>query len=148
MANSPKGTKQVTPPTPKQRVQSTFGGKGALVDAILSLIGDDGSSRSKLMQVSNERLIKHHHAAKRMSAKFGSKDSLVDAIIAVRFGTRTPDEGTREALEASSVWRLMDLHRQAVDLEAAATKAAAVDAKAKAARAKRRAKIRAARAAR
>ena len=148
MANSSKGTKQVNPATPKQRVQSTFGGKGALVDAILSLIGDDGSSRSKLMQVSNDRLIKHHHSAKRMSAKFGSKDSLVDAIVAVRYGTRTPDEGAREALEASAVWRLMDLHRQAVDIETSAKKAAAVDAKAKAARAKRRAKVRAARAAR
>lgn len=148
MANSSKGTKQVNPPTPKQRVLSTFGGKGALVDAIMSLIGDDGSSRGKLMQVSNDRLIKHHHAAKRMSAKFGSKDSLVDAIVAIRYGSRTPDEGAREALEASSVWRLMDLHRQAVDMEAASKKAEAVAAKAKAVRAKSRAKVRAARAAR
>ncbi len=148
MANSKKGTAQVNPPTPKQRVVSAFGDKSSLVSEILRLIGDDGASRSKLMQVSNLRLMKHHHAARRMSQQFGSKDALIDAILAVRFGSRTPDQGAREKFDAASVWKLMDQHRQAIDLEARAKVEAAADAKVKAVKAKRRAKVRAARAAR
>ncbi len=148
MANSKKGTAQVNPPTPKQRVATAFGDKGSLVSEILRLIGDDGSARSKLMQVSNLRLMKHHHAARRMSQQFGGKDALVDAILAVRFGSRKPDEGAREKLEAASVWKLMDQHRQAIDLEARAKIEAAAAAKVKEVKAKRRAKVRAARAAR
>lgn len=148
MSNSPKGTAQVNPPSPKQRVASAFGSKGALVDAIMGIVGASSDERSKLMQVSNMRLMKHHHAAKRMQAQFGNKDGVVDAILAIRFGGAQPDTGVREKLEASSAWKLMDLHRQALDLEARAKKEAAAAAKAKAARAKRRAKVRAARAAR
>jgi hypothetical protein len=148
MANSKKGTAQVNPPGPKDRVKAAFGGKASLVDEIVSLIGGGSSDRSALMQVSNLRLMKHHHAAKRMSAQFGDKGSLVEAILAIRYGKRTPDEGVREKLETASAWRLMDLHRQTLDNEARRAKLAVVDARAKAVKAARRAKIRARRAAR
>ena len=50
MANSKKGTAQVNPPTPKQRVEKQFGSKSALVDKILALYDAPEGSRSKLMQ--------------------------------------------------------------------------------------------------
>jgi hypothetical protein len=113
MGNSKKGTKQVNPPTPKQRVGSKFGNKGALVDAILGLIGTapDGS-RAKLMQAPNSKLLSHHRACERMSKQFGNKDGVVTAILALRYPKGAP-QGERENLEKHSPWRLMDLHRQA-----------------------------------
>ncbi len=144
MANSKKGTSQVNPPTPKQRVSSAFGGKRALVDELMGLMGESGDElRSKLLQVSNTRLVKHHRAAKRMVGNFGSKDGLIEAIVALRFPKGTPDEGFRAKLEGYSPWRLVDLHRQTKDWEVSSAKAAAAAAKAKAAKAKRRAKVRA-----
>ncbi len=143
MANSSKGTKQVNPPTPKQRVNAAFGSKGSLVDAIMDLIGEsDSHLRSRLMQVSNARLMSHHHNAKRLSVKFGGKDGAIEAIIAERYPKGAPD-GFRAKLESYSAWRLIDEHRQALDANKRNAKEAAKAAKAKAAKAKRRAKIRA-----
>lgn len=149
MANSKKGTKQVNPPTPKQRVTSGFGGKHGLVDAIVDLVGDSSPGfRSALLQVSNKRLMAHHHNAKRMVAQFGSKDGVVEAICAERFPKGNVDEHFRAKLETCSAWRLMDEHRQAIGATAKAKKAKVAQDKLAAARAKRRAKVRARRAAR
>ncbi|GEM_PF-1124634 len=147
MANSKKGTKQVNPPTPKQRVNSAFGGKHGLVDEIMNLIGEsDSDLRSRLLQVSNTRLMSHHHNAKRMVSKFGSKDGAVEAICAERFPKGNVPEGYRAKLEGFSAWRLIDAHRQSLDATKRDAKAATKAAKRKAARAKRRAKVRARRA--
>lgn len=149
MGNSKKGTKQVNPPTPKQRVNAAFGNKRGLVDAIVSLVGDDSDDfRSALMQVSNKRLMSHHHNAKRMSARFGSKDGVVEAICAERFPKGNVPDGYREKLEGFSAWRLMDEHRQAVDFTKKSGKLKAKQDKLIAARRARRAKVRAKRAAR
>lgn len=149
MSNSKKGTKQVNSPTPKQRVNSAFGGKHGLVDAIVDLVGDKNAEfRTRLLQVSNKRLMSHHHNAKRMVAQFGSKDGVIEAICAERFGSSNVPEGYREKLEAYSVWRLMDEHRQATDGTKTAAKAAARAAKLAAGRRKRRQKVQARRAAR
>ncbi|HAN31989.1 MAG TPA: hypothetical protein DCQ06_10365 [Myxococcales bacterium] len=142
MANSKKGTKQVNPPTPKQRVESAFGGKKALVNDLIGLMGGDSSLRTKLMQVSNARLVKHHHATKRMVENFGSKSGLIEAITALRFPKGSPDEGYSAKLESYSPWRLMDLHRQTKDWEVSQAKAAKVAARESKIKAKRRAKIR------
>lgn len=148
MANSKKGTAQVNPPTPKQRVSAAFGSKASLVDDIISTAGLDDGIRGRLMQVSNLRLMKHHHAVKRMASQFGNKDGVIEAILATRYGKRQPDEGVREKLDSYSPWRLMDLHRQAVDVAAKQEKTDAAAAAAKAKKAARRAKLRARRAAR
>ena len=149
MANSKKGTKQVNPPTPKQRVNSAFGSKKGLVNAIVELVGDnDAGFKSSLMQVSNKRLMSHHHNAKRMVAQFGSKDGAVTAICSVRFPKGNVPEGYREQLEGYSAWRLMDEHRQALGAVKAEAKAKAAAEKLRVARLKRREKVRARRAAR
>ena len=129
MANSKKGTAQVNPPTPMQRVAAAFGGKAALVDEIMSLIGEkDGQVRSRLLQVSNKRLISHHHNAKRMVAQFGSRDGLIDAVCSKRYPKGTVDENFRAKIEGYSAWRLMDLVRQVDDYNARTEKTAATAA--------------------
>jgi hypothetical protein len=139
MANSKKGTAQVNPPTPMQRVAAAFGGKAALVDEIMSLIGErDGDVRSRLLQVSNKRLISHHHNAKRMVAEFGSRDGLIDAICAKRYPKGTVDENFRTKIEGYSAWRLMDLSRQVDDNADRSEKNAAMVAKRRLVRRKRR----------
>ena len=139
MANSKKGTAQVNPPTPMQRVAAAFGGKPALVDEIMSLIGErSGDVRSRLLQVSNKRLISHHHNAKRMVAEFGSRDGLIDAICAKRYPKGTVDENFRAKIEGYSAWRLMDLARQVDDRSARLEKDATADAKRRVVRRKRR----------
>ncbi len=139
MANSKKGTAQVNPPTPMQRVAAAFGGKAALVDEIMSLIGErDGDVRSRLLQVSNKRLISHHHNAKRMVAEFGSRDGLIDAICTKRYPKGTVDENFRAKIESYSAWRLMDLSRQVDDNAARAEKKAAAVATRRLVRRKRR----------
>ncbi len=149
MANSKKGTAQVNPPTPKQRVNAAFGSKSALVDEIIQLIGSGGSDvRSKLMQVSNQRLMSHHHNAKRMVAKYGSKDGIVEAICAKRFPKGDVDEHYRARLEGYSAWRLMDVDRQVDDGMKSAVKAAAVAERLARIRKKRRDRVKRRRAAR
>ena len=122
MGNSKKGTKQVQPPTPKAQVAKAFGNKGDLVDAIIKLIGDapDGT-RSALMQVSNSRLLSHHHNTQRMAKQFGTRDGVITSILTIKYPKGAP-EGERAKLEVFSPWRLMDAHRQATDGAARAAK--------------------------
>ena len=122
MANSKKGTKQVQPPTPKAQVAKAFGAKASLVDAIISLIGDaPEGTRGALMQVSNSRLLSHHHNTQRMAKLFGTRDGVITAIMAIKYPKGAP-EGERAKLEVFSPWRLMDAHRQATDGAARAAK--------------------------
>lgn len=116
MGNSKKGTAQVNPPTPKQRVNSAFGGKAALVDELVRLIGSaDSATRAKLMQVSNQRLISHHHNAKRLVSRYGSRDGAVEAICAKKYPKGDVDPNFRARIEGYSAWRLVDLDRQVDD---------------------------------
>ncbi len=142
MANSRKGTAQVNPPTPKQRVNSRWGSKVGLVDEILGLIGEsDADVRQALMGVSNLRLMSHHRVAKRMVDQFGSREGLVDAIVGLRFPKGPADENVQARIASMSAWRLMDEHRQTVDRVARLAKEAIAAAARKATRQKRRAKV-------
>ncbi len=112
MANSKKGTAQVNPPTPKQRVEKQFGSKAALVDKILALYDAPEGSRSKLMQSANSKLVTHLHNTQRLIKDFGSRDGAITAILALRYPKGAP-ESEKTKLQAFSPWRLMDAHRQA-----------------------------------
>jgi|ETNmetMinimDraft_26_1059896.scaffolds.fasta_scaffold62318_1 hypothetical protein len=149
MANSKKGTAQVNPPTPKQRVNAAYGSKSALVDEIIALIGaGDRDVRGKLMQVSNSRLMSHHHNAKRMVAKYGSRDGIVEAICAKKFPNGDVDEHYRARLEGYSAWRLIDVDRQVDDGLKTALKAASAAERNARIKKKRRDRIKRRRAAR
>ena len=113
MANSKKGTAQVNPPTPKQKVEKQFGSKAALVDKLLALYDAPEGSRAKLMQTANSKLATHLHNTQRMSKEFGSRDGTITAILALRYPKGNAPDGEKTKLEAFSPWRLMDAHRQA-----------------------------------
>ena len=147
MGNSKKGTPQVNPPTPKQRVNSAFGDKVGLVDEIIRLIGDTGA-RAKLMQVSNQRLISHHHNAKRLVSRYGSRDGAIEAICAKKYPKGDVDPNFRTRLETFSAWRLIDLDRQVDDGIVSAAKAALKVERAARIKQKRRDRVKRRRAAR
>ncbi len=112
MANSKKGTKQVNPPTPKQRVEKQFGTKAALVDKIIALYDAPEGSRAKLMQTANSKLVTHLHNTDRLIKQFGSREGAVTAILALRYPKGAP-ESEKTKLSAFSPWRLADAYRQA-----------------------------------
>ena len=147
MGNSKKGTPQVNPPTPKQRVNAAFGDKAGLVDEIIRLIGDS-AARAKLMQVSNQRLISHHHNAKRLVTRYGSRDGAIEAICAKKYPKGDVDPNFRARLETFSAWRLIDLDRQVDDGIVSAAKATAKVERAARIKQKRRDRVKRRRAAR
>lgn len=112
MANSSKGTKQVNPPTPKQKVAKQFGSKQSLVDAIVALYDAPEGSATKLKQASNTRLLSHHHNTKRMVAKFGSRANAVEAVLKLKYPKGNVPEAEKAKVAGYAPWRLMDLHRQ------------------------------------
>ena len=113
MANSSKGTAQVVPVTPKQKVAKQFGSKKELVQAIVALYDAPEGSATQLGQTSNTRLLSHHHNTKRLVAKFGSRANAVAAILKARFPKGNPPDSEQTKLAGYSPWRLMDLYRQA-----------------------------------
>jgi hypothetical protein len=110
--NSKKGTKQINPATPKQKMLKQHGSKDALVDAIIALYDAPEGSKGKLKQVSNSKLMTHLHNTKRMVAQFSTRIGVIDAILAARYPHGNAPAGEKTKLLAAPPWRLMDLHRQ------------------------------------
>jgi len=102
--------------TPMQQVKAQFGSKSGIVDAILTAIDDSSpETRAKLMRVSNQRLLRHHHLTARMQKEFGGKGALVAAICKAKFGASAVPAAYKDKLAAESAWKLMDLYRQFAD---------------------------------
>ena len=98
--------------TPRQLVESKFGTRNDLVSAIIGLIGDDGSTRARLMGTTNKKLLRIHEVATTVQSKFGDKGGLIDAIAALQFPSGKPNAGWREKMDGYTVKRLLDHHRQ------------------------------------
>ncbi|MFT7581844.1 MAG: hypothetical protein ACI9MR_003522 [Myxococcota bacterium] len=98
--------------TPKQKVEANFGTRGDLVAKILPLIGGDDAVRSRLMGVSNSKLLTIHKSAKTVQDKFGGKSGLIDAMTKLQFDNGKANDGWREKMEGMTVKRLLDHHRQ------------------------------------
>lgn len=98
--------------TPKQLVEATFGTRGDLVDAILSLTGDGGEARSSLMGTTNKKLLRIHEVAEKVSTTYGGKSGLIDAIAGLQFKSGKPNAGWREKMDGKTVKFLLDHHRQ------------------------------------
>ena len=99
-------------PTPKQIVASKFGTRADLISAIMSLVGDDGDTRSRLAGTTNKKLLRIHEVAKRVQDTFGGKSGLIDAITTLQFPNGKANAGWREKMEGYTVKRLLDHHRQ------------------------------------
>lgn len=97
--------------TPKQKVEARFGTRGDLVAKILPLIGGDDAARSRLMGVSNSKLLGIYDSAQKVQDKFGGKAGLIDAMTKLQFKNGKANDGWREKMETMTVKRLLDHHR-------------------------------------
>lgn len=97
--------------TPKSMVADK-GGRAALVDGILPVLGSDDRTRSRLMGTTNKKLLRIHEVAKQVEASFGNKAGLLNEIEKLQFGGKPSNEGWRDKYETFTVKRLLDVHRQ------------------------------------
>ena len=99
-------------PTPRQTVVSKFGTRGDLVNAIVTLIGDEDGARKRLASTTNKKLLRIHEVSQTVQDKFGGKSGLIDAIAVLQFPGGKANPGWREKLEGFTAKRLLDHHRQ------------------------------------
>src|SRR5262249_15328306 len=99
--------------TPLQQVNEDHGGKGKLVDAILSLVetGEEAAddAKARLLKASNKKLLRLQAVATTIKDKFGSPEKLVDAV-AQKLG-RAKDSDFVARLKDYTPARLLDMAR-------------------------------------
>ena len=104
--------------TPHQIVQDKFGGRSKLVDEIaksIDSLGDDDSSatRSRLMGLSNKKLLRLYKVEQTVRERFGDRSKLVKHIVDARNAAgHTADAGYEAKLGTYSKARLLDIARQ------------------------------------
>ena len=111
MANNSTG-KQPHPSTPKQLVESRFGTRQDLVNQIVSIVGGGDTVRSRLNGTTNKKLLRIHEVATSVKETFGGKSGLIDAMAKLQFSSGNPNPGWRTKMEAFTIKRLLDMHRQ------------------------------------
>jgi hypothetical protein len=124
-------------PTPVQFVKKTFESRGKLVDQLAGMVdkqhGDTSSDevKSRLMGLSNKKLIRLYQVEQTVRERFGDRDKLVAHIVGARkTAGLTADDAFRAKLETYSKARLLDLTRVKHD-DKPAKKTAAEKSKAK-----------------
>ena len=99
--------------TPKQIVETKFGDRDKLIDALLPLLeAKDAETKRRLRSASNAKLLTLHDAGTTVREKFQSKKNLVEEIATRKFAPGKPDPAYAEKISGYSVKRLLDLHRQ------------------------------------
>ena len=99
-------------PTPRQTVESKFGTRSDLVNAIVALIGDENGTRKRLSGTTNKKLLRIHEVSQTVQDKFGGKSGLIDAIAGLQFPSGKANPGWREKMDGFTAKRLLDHHRQ------------------------------------
>ena len=104
-------------PSPRQIVEKEFGGRAALVDRLAEdcdpLHGDTASEmKSRLMGLSNKKLLRLYRAGQTVRERFGDRAKLVAHILERRKAAGlTADADFEAKLETYSKARLLDLAR-------------------------------------
>ncbi|MFO0750208.1 MAG: hypothetical protein U1F43_31750 [Myxococcota bacterium] len=98
--------------TPKQAVETRFGTRKDLVAKIAPLIGASDDEKRRLLGTTNAKLLRIHEVAEAVSKQFGSKAKLIDAMAKLQFGAAKPNDGWRAKMEAQTVKKLFDKHRE------------------------------------
>ena len=99
--------------SPMQQVKDQFGGRAALVDAIMPVLeSSDDDLRSRLMGTSNKKLLRIYETAGQVKERFGSRKNLAEKVIALRFPKGKADDGFLKRVNEASMKRLLDLYRQ------------------------------------
>lgn len=104
--------------TPLQTVNEKFGGREKLVGELVGMVdkmrGDDSDDavKSRLMGLSNKKLIRLYTVEQKVREKYGDKDKLVAHILDARKKAGlTADETLKTKLETFSKARLLDMTR-------------------------------------
>lgn len=101
--------------TPLQTVKDTFGSREKLVDQLASTAdepADGGSAKSKLMGLSNAKLLRLARIEETVRQRFGDKEKMIAHIIDARRKAGHTADGDYEAkLQGYSKGQLLDLTR-------------------------------------
>lgn len=105
-------------PSPRRIVDKEFGGRAALVDRLAGecdpLHGDSASEmKSRLMGLSNKKLLRLYRAEQKVRERFGDRSKLVAHLVGRRKNAGLTADADYEAkLETYSKARLLDMTRQ------------------------------------
>ncbi len=103
-------------PTPLQEVQKSFESRTKLVETLAEMVdrqqGDDSPEavKSRLMRLSNRRLLRLYQVEQKVRERFGDRDKLVEHIVSARkTAGLTADAHFQSKLGSYSKARLLDL---------------------------------------
>ncbi|MCB9653650.1 MAG: hypothetical protein H6729_05920 [Deltaproteobacteria bacterium] len=105
--------------TPLQEMKKDFGDRKGLVDRLVDLVekqrGDSSNDevRSRLMSLSNKKLLRLYGVEQKVRERFGDREKLVAHILKARKDAAlTADESYETKLRTYSTARLLDMTRQ------------------------------------
>lgn len=105
--------------SPLQIVKDKFGGRAKLVEQLVGMVdkqnGDDSTDqvKSRLMGLSNEKLLRLYKVEQTVRERFGDRAKLVAKIVDARKQAGlTVDDAYRAKLDGFSKARLLDLSRE------------------------------------
>lgn len=105
--------------TPLQRVKKHFGSRKDLVEQLAPMVDLSGAddtrdrAKSRLMGLSNARLLRLYEVEQKVREKFGDRDKMIEHLLDTRRKAgRTADQTLRTKLEGYTKARLLDLTRQ------------------------------------
>jgi hypothetical protein len=106
-------------PTPHQLVKKNFESRSGLVDKLVDLVdkhhGDSSNEqvKSRLMALSNQKLLRLYRVEQKVRERFGDKDGLIKHILEQRKAAGfTADDALRTKLEGCSKAQLLDMAKQ------------------------------------
>jgi hypothetical protein len=103
-------------PTPVQTVKKNFEGRAKLVEQLASMVdkqhGDSSPEqvKSRLMGLSNKKLLRLYEVEEKVRQRFGDRDKLVEHLVSARKKAGlTADDAFRTKLSGYSKARLLDM---------------------------------------
>lgn len=103
-------------PTPHQLVKKNFESRAALVEKLVDMVdkqrGDttDDQVKSRLMALSNQKLLRLYRVEQKIRERFGDKDGMIKHILEQRKAAGyTADDLLKTKLEGLSKARLLDM---------------------------------------
>lgn len=105
-------------PTPHQQVKKSFESRASLVEKLAEMVdkhhGDTSTDhvKSRLMALSNKKLLRLYRVEQKIRERFGDKDGLIKHIVDKRQAAGlTADDTFRAKLGALSKAQLLDMSR-------------------------------------
>lgn len=106
-------------PSPLQIVKEKFGGRAELAQQLAGMVdkmhGDESTDqvKSRLLGLSNPRLLRLYQVEQTVREQYGDKDKLVDHLVQKRVEAgHTADDAYRTKISSFTKARLLDMTRQ------------------------------------